>query len=221
MPIDIAIVDDNKSIIDSLLLNLSLFDEINVLFIAENGNDLLQKIKNNPLPEVILMDIEMPGMSGIQATYEVLSQVSDKLKILMLTAFDQDDKVFESIQAGASGYLLKGESPAAIVSAIHDVHEGGSPMSATIATKILGLLRKSNPPIIDLPNDKKPADFDLTKREIEILEFITKGDTYKRIADLLFVSDKTIKKHIENIYNKLHINSKYEAMQLATKYNWY
>jgi DNA-binding NarL/FixJ family response regulator len=160
-------------------------------------------------------------MSGIQATYEVLSKVSDKIKILMLTAFDQDEKVFEAIQAGASGYLLKGESPETIVKAIIEVVDGGSPMSASIATKILGLLRKTSNPIIESNAEILPKDFDLTKREIEILEFITKGDTYKYIADILFVSDKTIKKHIENIYNKLHINSKYEAMQLAMKYNWY
>jgi DNA-binding NarL/FixJ family response regulator len=221
MPVKIVISDDNPILIESLCLNLSLFDEIEILFTANNGLDLLAKLANYPIPQVILMDIEMPQMSGIQATYEVLTKISGSIKILMLTAFDQDEKVFEAIQAGASGYLLKGESPANIVAAIKEVLEGGSPMTASIATKILGLLRKAPIQVADIAPNLNPKDFDLTKREIEILEFVTKGDTYKQIADLLFLSDKTIKKHIENIYDKLHINSKYEAMQLANKYNWY
>jgi DNA-binding NarL/FixJ family response regulator len=221
MPIKIAITDDNPVLIDSLILNLSLFDEIEILFTAINGADLLQKLAQSTPPDVLLMDIEMPGMDGIQATHEVLTKVSSAIKVLMLTAFDQDEKVFEAIQAGASGYLLKGESPHNIVNAIKDVLEGGSPMSATIATKILALLRKAPIKVEDLAPALNPKDFDLTNREIEILEFITKGDTYRQIADFLFLSEKTIKKHIENIYAKLHINSKYEAMQLANKYNWY
>lgn len=220
MPIKIAIADDNPIHTDSLCLNLSLFDEIEVIYTALNGKDLLEKLKKKELPEVILMDIEMPIMGGIQATIEVLNTISAEIKIIMLTAFEQDDKVFEAIKAGAAGYLLKGENPNKIVNSIKEVLEGQSPMSATIATKILGIIRNSEAKIPEKTQEKKPEDFNLTKREIEILDQIAKGSAYKQIADLLFVSDKTVKKHIENIYSKLQINSKYEAMTLATKYNW-
>ncbi len=221
MSIKIAIADDHKSVIDSLVLNLSLFDEIEIVFTAHNGADFLTKIADNNTPQVILMDIEMPEKDGISATFELTNKYPNKYKVLMLTAFDQDDKVFEAIKAGANGYLLKGESPANIVKAMKEVLEGGSPMSPTIATKILNFLK-----IIQikkeefLPELKAPTDFNLTKREVEILQHISKGSAYKQIADLLFVSDKTIKKHIENIYSKLQVNSKYEAMTLAMKYNW-
>lgn len=218
MPLKIALADDNKSVIDSLLLNLSLFDDIQVVFTAKNGTDFLQKLAENTSPQVILMDIEMPEMDGISATMALTSKYPNQFKVLMLTAFEQDDKVFEAIKAGANGYLLKGESPANIVKAIHEVLEGGSPMSPIIATKILTFLKTSTIKKEEiLPETKAPADFNLTKREVEILQHISKGSAYKQIADLLFVSDKTIKKHIENIYQKLQVNSKYEAMLIAGK----
>jgi DNA-binding NarL/FixJ family response regulator len=221
MPIKIAIADDNKSLTDSLLLNLSLFDEIEVIFTAINGKDLLEKLQLRERPQLILMDIEMPQMDGIKAAFEVCEKYNKEIKIVMLTAFDQDDKVFDAIKAGASGYLLKDESPSNIVKSINEAMEGGSPMSPSIATKILKMLREKSQPVNVIEEEKKqPIDFNLTKREIEILDHISKGSAYKQIADLLFVSDKTIKKHIENIYSKLQINSKYEAMSLAMKYNW-
>jgi DNA-binding NarL/FixJ family response regulator len=222
MSIPIAIVDDNPSLIQSISRNLLLFDEVDIIFTAKNGIDLLNKFKENPLPKVILMDIEMPQMNGIQAVFEVYQRHGNQIKIIMLTVFDQEDKIFDAIQAGASGYLMKDEKPSTIVNAINEVLNGGSPMSTTIATKILELLRRK--PEVQQPENQKdtlkPEDFELTKREIEILQHISKGLTYKQIAEKLFVSDKTIKKHIENIYTKLHVNSKYEAMQLAQRYNW-
>jgi DNA-binding NarL/FixJ family response regulator len=221
MPIKIALADDNQSVIDSLLLNLSLFDKIEVVFTAKNGADFLQKLADNTIPQVILMDIEMPQMDGIATTMALTNKYPNQYKVLMLTAFEQDDKVFEAIKAGANGYLLKGESPANLVKAIHEVLESGSPMSPIIATKILNFLKISTvKKEVMLPEAKAPTDFNLTKREVEILQHISKGSAYKQIADLLFVSDKTIKKHIENIYQKLQVNSKYEAMTLAMKYNW-
>ena len=222
MPIPIAIVDDNPSLIHSISRNLLLFEEVKILFSAKNGIDLLNKLKENPAPKVILMDIEMPQMNGIQAAYEVFQRYGDAIKIIMLTVFDQEDKIFDAIQAGASGYLMKDEKPSTIINAINEVLAGGSPMSSVIATKTLELLRRKNPvQVVDnQANSVSPEDFELTKREIEILQLISKGLTYKQIAERLFVSDKTIKKHIENIYTKLHVNSKYEAMQLAQRYNW-
>lgn len=221
MPISIAIVDDNPSLIQSISRNLLLYEEVEILFTANNGVDLLAILKEKPLPKVILMDIEMPKMNGIQAAFEVFQRFGSEIKIIMLTIFDQDDKIFDAIQAGASGYLMKDEKPIVIINAINDVLAGGSPMSSVIATKILDLLRKKSiSQIPKIESTVSPKDFDLTKREIEILQHIAKGLTYKLIAENLFVSDKTIKKHIENIYSKLHVNSKYEAMKFAQRYNW-
>ncbi len=222
MPIPIAIVDDNDSLIHSISRNLILFEEVKILFSAKNGIDLLNKLKENETPKVILMDIEMPQMNGIQAAYEVFQRHGDAIKIIMFTVFDQDDKIFDAIQAGASGYLMKDEKPSVVINAINEVLAGGSPMSSVIATKTLELLRRKNTSQTsnNQQNSVFPEDFELTKREIEILQLISKGLAYKQIAEQLFVSDKTIKKHIENIYNKLHVNSKYEAMQLAQRYNW-
>jgi DNA-binding NarL/FixJ family response regulator len=221
LPITIAIVDDNASLIESISRNLLLFEEIEILYTAHDGNDLLAKLKENPIPQVILMDIEMPQMDGIQATFEVFRIYGEAIKIIMLTVFDQEDKIFDAIQAGASGYLMKDEKPVVIINAINDVLAGGSPMSSVIASKILDLLRKKPVQNTAIANaTMSPQEFDLTKREIEILQYISKGLKYKQIAELLFVSDKTIKKHIENIYGKLHVNSKFEAMKLAQKNNW-
>ncbi len=222
MPIPIAIVDDNASLIHSISRNLLLFEEVKILFLAKNGIDLLNKLKENAIPKVILMDIEMPQMNGIQAAYEVFQRHGDAIKIIMFTVFDQEDKIFDAIQAGASGYLMKDEKPSTIINAINEVLAGGSPMSSVIATKTLELLRRKNTSQTsdNQQNSILPEDFELTKREIEILQLISKGLAYKQIAERLFVSDKTIKKHIENIYTKLHVNSKYEAMQLAQRYNW-
>jgi DNA-binding NarL/FixJ family response regulator len=222
MPIKIAIVDDKSDLIHSISRNLLLYNEIEIVFSAKNGIDLLQKLKENSIPEVILMDIEMPQMNGIQAVVEVKLRYGTQIKIIILTVFDQEDKIFDAIQAGASGYLMKDEKPINIINAINEVLSGGSPMSSAIATKILDLLRrKINQPKLEINTEMvSPQDFELTKREVEILSLISKGLAYKQIADKLFVSDKTIKKHIENIYSKLHVNSKYEAMQLAQRYNW-
>jgi DNA-binding NarL/FixJ family response regulator len=218
----VAIVEDNSNLLEGLVNNLSLYEDIEVLFTAKNGIDLFTKLEKHAVPKVILMDIEMPQMNGILATVELYKRYKEDVKIIILTVFDQNDKIFEAIQAGACGYLMKDEKPIAIVNAINEAMAGGSPMSSIIATKILGLLRDKKEASNDaeLENYPIPTDFDLTKRELEILQFLSKGLLYKQIAELLFVSDKTIKKHVENIYRKLHVNSRYEAMKFAEKYKW-
>ncbi len=222
MSITIAIVDDNPLLIKSLTQNLQLFDDLHVLFSSSNGVDLLRKLEENMLPQVLLLDIEMPQMNGIQTAYEIYKRYGDTVKIIMLTVFDQEDKIFAAIQAGASGYLMKDEKPSAIINAVNDVINGGSPMSLNIATKILGLLRMKPAisPTLTLQPVVTPQDFDLTKREIEILILIAKGFAYKKIAEELFLSERTIKKHVENIYHKLHVHTKFEAVSFAQRYNW-
>lgn len=208
MKIKVAIVEDNPNLARSVRENISSFEEVEVLFVAENGKDLLQKITTN-IPDIILMDINMPGMDGIEATKAVKHHFPN-VKIIMLTVFDEEEKIFQSILAGATGYLLKDEKPTKIISALEEAMEGGAPMSPVIASKSLQMIRGKK---AEAPEN----NFNLTKRELEILELIAAGDNYQKIADKLFISPRTVRKHIENIYTKLQVHNKVEAIQMATK----
>jgi DNA-binding NarL/FixJ family response regulator len=210
MKIKIAIAEDNPALAKSVKENIASFDHVELLFIAPNGKELLQKIPGN-IPDVILMDINMPVMNGIEATQKVKHHFPG-IKIIMLTVFDEEEKIFESIIAGASGYLLKDEKPTKIMEAVQDAMDGGAPMSSAIATKALQMIRGQKTEIVPEKND-----FNLSKREIEIMELISKGDNYSQIAEKLFISPNTVRKHIENIYSKLHVHNKVEAIQVATR----
>ncbi len=210
MKIKIAIAEDNPALAKSVKDNIDSFDNVELLFVAPNGKELLQKI-SGAKPDVILMDINMPVMDGIEATQKVKHHFPE-IKIIMLTVFDEEDKIFASIIAGASGYLLKDEKPVKILEAILDAMDGGAPMSPSIATKALQMIRGQKTEIVPEKND-----FNLSKREIEIMELIAKGDNYIQIAEKLFISPNTVRKHIENIYAKLQVHNKVEAIQVATK----
>lgn len=211
----IAIVDDNTTLCDQIKENIDAAGNIEVLFTAFNGEDALQKLpKCAKLPQVILMDIEMPVMNGIAAT-EIITKETD-IKILILTAFDTDEKVFEAIKAGAAGYLLKDSKPHRIITAIEDVLMGGAPMSPHIAAKTLELLRSKTAS----PSQPQPKDYNLSERETEILKLLTSGFSYQQIANTLFISHGTVRKHVENIYSKLHINSKAQAVSIAHQRRW-
>lgn len=221
MKISIAIVDDKSYLITQLRESLSLFDELEILWTAANGQIALDKLAQNPLvPQVILMDIDMPEMNGIEAVRHI--RLKNKYtKIIMLTVFDDEDKIFEAIVAGADGYLLKDSKPARIITAIEDALEGGAPMSPTIASKTLTLLRKKQPVAIVEPTTEPTNDYNLTRREIEILELWVQGKSYQQIADTLYISIGTIRKHIGNIYEKIHVHSRIEALQKADKNKWF
>lgn len=208
MQIKVGLVEDNPHLARSLKENLSAFENVNVLFVASNGQDVLQKLFTE-VPDIILMDINMPVMDGIEATRRVKHQFPN-IKIIMLTVFDDGDNLFNSILAGATGYLLKDEKPHRILSAFEEAMEGGAPMSPVIAAKSLELIRGKKPDAA-----QNSEEFNLTKREIEILEFIAKGETYQQIADKTFISPKTVRKHIENIYLKLQVHNKVDAVRLA------
>ncbi len=218
MKAQIAIVDDNRVIIQSLIEKLGRFsDELEIKFTAKNGYDLLNKLRSYRDIDVILMDIEMPEMNGIQATFEV-KNLYPKIKILILTVFDDDETIFNAIQNGASGYLLKDETPESILNSIKIVMEGGATMSPSIAAKILNLLSQS-----ELKKENKNQKlnneiFDLSKREIEVLENLKLGEDYKKIANKLFISPATVRKHIENIYLKLQVHNKMQAVQKAIEH---
>ena len=223
MPVSVAIVDDNLTLLRSIHQNLLNFEEITIAFTAMNGIDAIS-LTATQNPEVILMDIEMPEMDGIEATHKIKEAYPDK-KIIMLTVFDREDKIFEAIKAGASGYLMKDERPARIVSAIEEAMEGGAPMSPIIAIKVLRILRNQNlvtgNTVQTIEKRESPETFNLTKREIEILEKIANGLTYQQTGDALFISPKTVRKHIENIYEKLQVHSKMEAVKIARQNQWF
>lgn len=210
-----GIVDDNPILSEQLKENLSVAENIEVVFTASNGEEALNLLpKLSILPEVILMDIEMPVMNGIEATAAISKETN--IKILILTIFDTDDKVFEAIKAGAAGYLLKDSKPHRIITAIEDVLMGGAPMSPHIASKTLDLLRSKT----TSANELQPHDYNLSDRETEILKLLAKGSSYQQIANELFISHGTVRKHVENIYEKLHINNKTEAANLVHQKKW-
>ena len=213
--ITIGIVDDNAALLQQLKENLTGAGNIEILFTAAHGEEALQKLPTlKKLPQVILMDIEMPVMNGIEATAIITKE--SEIKILILTVFDTDEKVFDAIKAGASGYLLKDSKPHRILTAIEDVLIGGAPISPHIAAKTLELLRSKT----TVNKEKQPEDYNLSERETEILKLLAKGFSYQQIANDVFISHGTVRKHVENIYGKLHINSKAQAVSLAHQKKW-
>lgn len=214
MKIKIALVEDNNLLAGSIKEKLELFsDKIQFKFRAKNGNELIKKLETDNDVDTILMDIEMPEMNGIETT-EFIRDKYPAIKVIMLTVFDDEDKIFRSIQAGANGYLLKDESPDKILESIEMVINGGAPMSPIIAAKTLTLLR--NPAAVF--TDVHGNDFFLSKREIEVLEHLSKGEDYIKIANILFISPATVRKHIENVYRKLEVHNKVQAIQKAIKH---
>jgi len=214
MKIKIAIVDDNTFLVKAVEEKLSFFEDVNVKFTAMNGLDVLDKLESNHNLNLILMDIEMPVMNGIEAT-EKIKQKYPHIKIIMLTVFDNDENIFNAIKAGADGYLLKEINAGDLHSGILETLNGGAAMNPSIALKTLKLLR--NPFVAQ---DKKDLqDIKLTEREIDVLEQLSKGLSYNAIANNLMLSTGTIRKHIEHIYRKLQVHNKLEAVQKARRNN--
>jgi DNA-binding NarL/FixJ family response regulator len=214
MSLKIAIVDDNSFLIHAVKEKLSFFDDVDVKHTSLNGGELLTRLQENHNIDVVLMDIEMPVLNGIETT-QVVKQKYPQIKIIMLTAFDNDEHIFNAIKAGADGYLLKEINPEDLYNGIVDTLNGGAAMNPSIALKTLKLLR--NP--MDIQNPIDQEDISLSKREVEVLEQLSKGLSYTVIAKNLFLSPSTVRKHIENIYKKLQVHSKIEAVQKAKNYN--
>ena len=210
----IAIIDDNSFLISSIKEKLSFFGEIQIKFTATDGKDLLQKLEENHKVDLLLMDIEMPSLNGIEAT-KIVKQKYPQIKIVMLTVFDNDENIFNAIKAGADGYLLKDVNPHVLFNGIVETINGGAAMNPSIALKTLKLLR--NP--VDFNSDVEKEKIELTPREIEVLEQLAQGLSYTIIAENLFLSPSTVRKHIENIYTKLQVHSKLEAVQKAKRNN--
>jgi DNA-binding NarL/FixJ family response regulator len=212
--IRIAIVDDNPFLQKTIQDKIKFFSDVEVRFKAINGLDIVEKVEKNHHLDLILMDIEMPKMNGIEAT-SLLKSKFPQIKIIMLTVFDNDENIFKAIKAGADGYFLKDVNPQELYDGIVETLAGGAGMTPSIATRTLKLLRE--PLVFDDSISKE--EISLTNREIEVLEQLSKGLTYNAIAENLFLSLGTIRKHVENIYTKLQVHNKLEAIQKAKNNN--
>lgn len=215
----IGVVDDKQVNRRTVERNLATCNGFNIVLQASNGEDFMEQMEAMPAaarPQVVLMDIDMPVMNGIE-TIAVGSIKFPETKFLVLTVFDDDEKIFEAIQAGASGYLLKDDTALQLNEAILQTLEFNAvPMSPTIARKTLSWLRQIQKPVATTA----PQQEILSDREIEILKLMVEGLDYKQIADKLFISPLTVRSHTKNIYEKLHVNSKAQAIQIAHKYKW-
>lgn len=202
MSISIAIVEDEKNYNNALKKVINYQDDMRVAAQFFDGNDALKNLPDIS-PDVVMMDIQLQDMLGIEII-EKLRKEMPKTQFIMCTSFEDDEKIFNSLKAGAMGYLIKGESMDKILSSIRDVYNGGAPMSLSIARRVLSHFEKKIPEI---------KDFDeLTGREKEILELLSQGFLYKEIADQKCISIDTVKKHVGNIYRKLHVSNKVEAI---------
>lgn len=223
MKIFIAIVDDRPQNIFSLSEKINYSGEIEIAFVATSGNGYLEKMKacpKNKLPNLVLMDIDMPGMNGIEAVKTSAALYPD-VKYIMLTVFDDDDKIFEAIKAGANGYLLKEEPVDKIIKCIKEVLlEDGAPMSPRIARKAMNLLMNSSATNENKSEQAEPPA-ELSERELEILKLLVNGYDHKLVAEKLIISPHTVRKHIANIYGKLHVTSRAQVVKLAATKKWF
>ena len=206
--IRVVIFEDNRSLREGLTAMIGGTPGFECVGAFPNCNNLLKNV-THAKPDVILMDIEMPGINGIEAV-SLIKEEFPEMKILMETIFDDDEKIFTSICAGAEGYILKHTPPAEIIEAIKEIHEGGSPMTPSIANRVLKMVK-------DKPVFSDKESFDLSTREKEILFCLVKGMSYKMVADTCFISIETVNVHIKNIYRKLQVHSKSEAVAKAIK----
>jgi DNA-binding NarL/FixJ family response regulator len=204
--IRVAIVEDQVRYRDLLKLILSGSDHIELLFEKEHCRSLMDSVIKQ-LPDVMVMDIDLPGKSGIEAVRE-LKEVFPDLKVLMLTVFEDDEKIFGAIKAGADGYLLKKDPPQKILDAIEELYDGKSSMNGLIAKKVLEYFQQK-------PAVTVEEKYHITKREKEILSFLMEGLSYKEIASKCFISFETMNSHIKNIYQKLNVHSR---AQLAARF---
>lgn len=218
----VAIVDDKAVNRISIVSKIKMFTDLELIFVAVNGNDCLEQLKGLPLhkqPGIIFMDLEMPEMDGIQ-TIKIAKALYPYINFIVLTVFDDDEKIFEAIQAGACGYLLKDENATTLYSAIEGcLNHGSAPMSPAIARKAFDLLSKATLPHDDSNRNSLPSF--LSEREKEILKLTILGYDAKRIAETLSISTLTVRKHIANVYEKLHVNSKAQVMMLAHHHKWF
>lgn len=202
----IIIFDDNEERLISVSMLLELSEDLECAGTFKNCNNLIEDIKSTN-PNLVLMDIDMPGVNGIEAT-RLIRKHFGLLPVIIQTIFEENDKIFDSLRAGANGYLLKNISPEKFLESLRDALKGGAPMTGSIAAKVLQYFSAES---------AIKKDYNLTEREKEILALLVKGYSYKLIANECSIAYNTVNNHIQNIYDKLYVNSATEAVILAIK----
>ncbi len=205
--LQVAIYEDNAMLRKQLSQYLNAQEDVEVIGSFSNAINISKDLKEIH-PDVVIMDIDMPGIDGVRAV-KLCKECQPDIQIIMYTVFEDDDKLFDSLCAGADGYILKKSPPQMLTDAIHDVYAGGVPLSPNIARKVLSTFQKQQ---------KEADQFKLTKRELEILHLLTKGYSYKQIANECFIALDTVRKHVQHIYTKLHVRCGTEAVAKALKY---
>jgi len=218
----VALTEDNGINRNTFLQKIQLLGNMQVVFVAANGHDCLEQLKGVPtekLPQVVFMDLEMPQLNGIE-TIRLAKTLYPSIHFVVLTVFDDEEKIFEAIKAGASGYLLKHEPAGVLQEAVMNVLEfGGAPMSPAIARKALQVMSKSSFTADTEQKNTLPAM--ITTREEEVLKHMVNGWDAKKISSRLDISVLTVRKHIANIYEKLHVQSKAEVISMAHQQKWF
>ncbi|MBS1496089.1 MAG: response regulator transcription factor [Bacteroidetes bacterium] len=204
MNITVAIVEDNNDIRQALEKIIEMADGYEIACTCVNGEDALVKLPIF-LPEVVLMDINLGDISGIDVVRE-LKVVHPEMLFMMCTVYEEDEKIFEALNAGASGYIIKKMAPTKILESIKELHNGGAPMSSQIARKVVSAFQNKKTEVADNSLSL------LSKRELEILEMLSTGLVYKEISEKLFISSETVRKHVYSVYDKLHVNNRVEAI---------
>jgi DNA-binding NarL/FixJ family response regulator len=206
MCIKVAIVEDNQDIRTALEQIINMTEELELCCTCENGEDALIKLRMFK-PQIVLMDIHLGGIDGIEVV-KILKSEEAEMLFMMCTVYEEDEKIFEALRAGASGYIIKKTTPSKLLEAIKELSEGGAPMSSQIARKVVSAFQYKPIAVTDDPLAI------LSKRELEVLQMLANGLVYKEIADKLFVTCDTVKKHVYNVYEKLHVKNKLAAVNI-------
>ena len=209
MDIRVALFEDNKLVRDALQAILNGTPGFTCCGVWADGNNWESDI-NRSQPDVVLMDIGMPGLNGIEITKKICDRFPH-IKILIQTVFNDSEKIFLALCSGASGYILKNDPPHKFIEAINEVYSGGAPISSAVAKKVLGFFANQNIILVSPGNE----DYHLSDREKEILHLMREGYNYKSISEKIFISYETVRTHVKNIYKKLHVTSRNEAVMKA------